>query len=298
MYNSFLVDTLQSGELINGPGNCRIPDLPEPRFHHSLLLTANGESVLNCGGSRGPGSRGDEKTCYKLDIHKKSWIYHSELNEEQFGATGITMPNGVYLLGGIPPPMRNSSYSTSEFLPKKNNGVWQTGPLIPNGLYKGCAVRISNEEIVLIGGWRTENRVMKFNINTNQFTPWNSLIQGRSEHSCVLLNDKILVVGGKFRMDWLNSTEVIPLSTGTPRNGGNLNIARSSFGLATVGGQFQKVLAFGDYGPDGSSNYPVEEWKEDTETWTLTPFTLMEKKRSFGYLSVPQSIVCPNNKKM
>ena len=99
--------------------------------------------------------------------------------------------------------------------------------------------------------------------------------------------------------NYLSSTEVIPLSNGTPRYSGNLNIERFAFGLTTIGNQFQKVLAFGGYSFYNGKNYyydSVEEWNEDTETWTLAPFSMQEKKSSFGYLTVPQSVVCSSAK--
>ena len=66
-------------------------------------------------------------------------------------------------------------------------------------------------------GRSTMTRVLKFNVKTEQFTAWPNLNQGRFHHSCTLLNDKIMVVGG-FEGGMgegmsLTSTEIIPLST-------------------------------------------------------------------------------------
>ena len=54
----------------------------------------------------------------------------------------------------------------------------------------------------------------------------------------------------------LSDTEVIPLSNGTPRYGGNLNIARSNFGLTTIGHKYPTVWAFGGGGYDNYTLTP------------------------------------------
>ena len=132
---------------------------------------------------------------------------------------------------------------------------------------------------------------MSFNTRTNLFLTLGSLQQGRYHHSCVLLNNSILVVGGYSR-DYLSSTEIIPLANGTPRYGGNLNTARRYFGLATIGGHYKKSISFGGY--DGSNKLStVEEWDEDTAQWKLAPYSMEEGKYSFASLAVPPQMVCP-----
>ena len=196
------------------------------------------------------------------------------------------MPNGVYIFGGF------SSPATSDFLPKNNN-VWQAGPTIPNGFQDGCSLKISEEEILLIGGSGTRDRILNYNTKTNSFSTWESTLQqGREGHSCVLLNDFILVVGGDGDGNILRSTEVIPLANGIPRYGGNLNTARREFGLATIGGHYKKAISFGGY--YGSNDLStVEEWDEDTEEWKLAPYSLEEGKGDFASLAVPPQMVCP-----
>lgn len=266
---------MKSAELLHGPKSCRIPDLPEAASGHVLFLTSNGDNILSCGGYP------LNKNCYNLDIAGQRWDQHSTLTQERGGSTAITMPNGVYVFGGDLFP------TTSDFLPKNNNGVWQAGPTIPNGFKEGCGLKISPEELLLIGGLGTEDRIMSFNTRTNIFSTLGSLQQGRYYHSCTLLNNLVLVVGG-YSGGYLSSTEIIPLANGTPRYGGNLNTARGVFGLATIGGHYKKSISFGGYGISS-----VEEWDEDTEEWKLAPYTLEEGKYQFASLAVPPQMVCP-----
>ena len=63
----------------------------------------------------------------------------------------------------------------------------------------------------------TMNRVLHFNTNTQEFKTWPELKQGRWLHSCALIEENIIVVGGfKTGIMYgrsLPSTEIIPLST-------------------------------------------------------------------------------------
>ena len=125
-----------------------------------------------------------------------------------------------------------------------------------------------------------------------------NLIQGRYAHGCALINDKIIVSGGFDERGYiLRSTEIIPLTTGAvPRFGGNLNIARSYLGLLAVGGgRFPRILAFGGYNPLGpSAGYlnSIEIWNDETEEWTMAPFSMKEARSGFGYLALPESTMC------
>ena len=99
------------------------------------------------------------------------------------------MPDGAYIFGGEDYP------TASDFLPKSSM-IWVHGPDIPDeGIQHGCGVRISDTELVLIGGYNTWNRVIRFNIQTSTWTSMPDLITGRRYHSCAFVNDKIIVAG-------------------------------------------------------------------------------------------------------
>ena len=247
-------------------------------------MTSNGNNILNCGGYP------NVKKCYSLDIKEKRWIHHSNLTQDRYFATSVTMPNGVYIFGGSLSP------TTSDFLPK-NSGVWQAGPSIPNGFDWGCGVQISQEVLLLIGGSGTYDRLLELNTRTNNFTTrGNKLQQGRFGHSCTLLDDTIIVAGGiDASHNVLKSTELVLLTNGSPRVGGDLNTARISFGLATIGGHHKKAYSFGGRDRSAYSLKSVEEWDAYTEQWKLATFSLKETKGYFGYLAVPPQLVCPTN---
>merc|ERR1719491_2771081 len=88
---------LKSAELLHGPKSCRIPDLPEAVSDHVLLLTSNGDNILNCGGF-------GNKNCYSLEIQGERWNQHSTLTQVRDLSTAVTMANGVYIFGGWTSP--------------------------------------------------------------------------------------------------------------------------------------------------------------------------------------------------
>ena len=251
-------------------------------------MTSNGDNLLNCGGYS------NYKKCYSLDIQEKRWIPHSNLTQNRVYATSVTMPNGVYIFGG----RGIDSQTTTDFLPK-NSGVWQAGPSIPNRFESGCGVQISQEDLLLIGGRGTYDRLLEFNTKTNNFTIRGSkLQQGRLGHSCTLLNHTIIVAGGwdaDHNVNVLKSTELVPLTNGSPRFGGDLNTARAFFGLATIRVHHKKAYSFGGEDSSFNSLKSVEEWDADTEQWKLATFSLKEGKDVFGFLAVPPQLVCPPN---
>jgi len=226
---------------------------------------------------------------------KKKWKNHSSLTQERREATGITMPKGIYLFGGY------HSETKFEYLPT-NGKIWQEGgKSIPGGFGGGCGVKINSEELVLIGGVGTGTRVLKFNTMTNTFTTWSTLNQGRFAHSCTVLDQNIIVVGGYALTGGSTtpktaSTEIISISNNgksTMAATGNLNIARVHFGLVTLKGPL--VLAFGGQ-TDSDRLDTIEKWNQETQQWKLVESTtLSEKKAFFGYLAVPASAVCSND---
>ena len=145
------------------------------------------------------------KLCYEFAGRQR--VYHSTIPSERDFSVGITMPNGIYLFGGWTNP-----YS-SDFLPN-NSKTWIAGPDLPinefenikdticttKGVYEEfCQIsglKISNQELVLVGLGMYHTELMKYNIVSNTWNKLASLYLGRHGHSCALVGNKILVSGG------------------------------------------------------------------------------------------------------
>ena len=163
--------------------SCFLPNLPYPISDNPSLFK-HGRDILLCGGE------GNEQTCLKLQNHK--WSPFNNLLQKRIGAAVVQMKDGVYIFGGY----KTGGFNTSEFL-THDSDVWEQGPDIPYGFQNGCGVRISDTELLLIGGEETANRVLKLNVQTNTWEPTSiSLHQGRKEHSCILFQNKIIVTKG------------------------------------------------------------------------------------------------------
>ena len=169
-----------------GSETCYIPDLPTSIYGQNLVITSGDFQVLHCGGFNNTNYL---RSCLALDVVAKKWVSHSHLTKYRYAATSVTMPNGVYILGGEDSP------STTDFLPKSSQ-EWIQGPIIPDdGLHQGCSVRISDTEFVLIGGYHTWDRVVKFNIETSEWIPMPNLKIGRRHHGCAMTGKNIIVTG-------------------------------------------------------------------------------------------------------
>ena len=89
------------------------------------------------------------------------------------------------------------------------------------------------------------------------------------------------------------NTEIIPLSTWTPRPGGNMNTPRADFAMVTLGGLYPKVMAIGGVKEGNAYLASIEEWQEEEEKWETSPTKLSTAKSGSGAIAIPPAIICP-----
>ena len=223
--------------------------LPEEIESHSMTITNNNE-LLVAGGCTSKEFK-PSRICY---VYKRnSWFLLSTLHEFRIYPSMITMPNGVYIFGGVKHPLpkeptpENTSCDNSEFL-SNGSEEWQLGPKIPvPGIQAASGVAISNDEILLSGGRGNSNKILIFKISTSTWYRSN-LFYGRWTHTSFVYKDKVIICGGMnedFKV--LNSTEIVSLTDGSIKLGGNLNVPRRShgMGLIDVGDGVSKLIVFG-----------------------------------------------------
>ena len=156
---------------------------------------------------------------------------------------------------------------------------------------------MSEFEIILIGGYTTESRILKINFLTGTSKTVGQLQQGRYGHSCSLFQNTIIVTGGKNSSSiYLTHTEVIELNTLTSRVGHDLNEARAFHGLAVSHvNKHPRLLAIGGSFGEGAGKYrdSIEIWSPAEQTWTISKeMKLSVGKSRFGCLSVPTHLIC------
>ena len=229
-------------------------------------------------------------------LKEKNWVHHSDLKKERVFATAITMAKGTFIFGGQLYP------NTWEWLPS-GSSTWVHGGSIPDpGFEDGCGVQISSQEILLIGGLFSKSRILKFNVETEEWTEMDEKIQpGRFAHSCVVFKNNIIVSGGR---DWtqrdLKSTQLFNKGNLTSSYGSDMQQARMEHGLVVAHYNNQPtVLAIGGNQLETDSwerqyTDSVEVWDPESKTWSLSSdLAISEAKAGFGALSVPTHLVCP-----
>ena len=87
----------------------------------------------------------------------------------RFNGVTVSMPNGLYIFGGGYSAQLSDTF---EFLPPGSN-VWKLGSTrIPKGFTHGCAVKISDHELVLIGGRGEYSQVPIKRVGPNKRVGW------------------------------------------------------------------------------------------------------------------------------
>ena len=239
--------------------------------------------------------------CLKLDHMKNTWTPFNTLNYSRALSTMVQMKTETYLLGGS----RADSTLTSEILSHYSN-TWQTGPDIPGkGLNSGCAVRISDTEFLVIGGFDTPQRILKFNTQLKKWS--NTSIQlhiGRSNHRCIMINGKILITGGMERETYSasNSTEIINVGKDGQlhlQKGKDMNEVRCDHGIGFVEiDDTPQAVIIGGFNQVSLPNVSrsIEIWDDANETWLKSNLTLKLGKSEFGFATLPTELMCPNSK--
>ena len=255
-------------------GMKQLPNLPQ-NINGSSLVSHNGNIIL-CGGF------GNLEKC--LQMNNGTWKEHSTLNKQRFLHSAVTTQVATFVFGG-----RHSS-KTYEYLPKDST-TWLMGKTeIPGWSVGGYAIAVkSGQEIWLIGGGRTEKRILCFNVNdhTFQVLPF-QLNFGRQGHRCAFIpnTNKIMITGGARKGFFPDSTEILDCEDGSVTMASPLNTKRfyHGMGVVTINGE-NKLVVFGGY--DGK-NYldSTELYNTHTERWEMADFKLSESKSSFGFLTI------------
>ena len=259
-----------------------VPDLPYGISGQPSLILTPDKKILLCGGND------NEKKC--LEMKNNVWEFHSFLKEKRRHASAVSMENGVFLFGGYENP------SSWEWLPKGST-QWQLGTTkipsndaisIPGFMY-GCAVKVSEYEIALIGGatsnFKGTKKLLTYNIETENWKDHGNVITARKNHACVSSNNKIIITGGNETSDSTEIIDICDLTVST--SNGKLNQKRRHHGLAVAHiGSKRTVVAFGGH---NETKYldSIELWDDTTGKWTLSASRLETPKDSFGYLAIP-----------
>ena len=230
------------------------------------------------------GGRQNKQKCLQLD--HSTWKNHSALNVARAGHSTVTTQTATFIFGGTFSP------KTFEYLPNDSN-TWLMGKTeIPGyGFISGCAITIkSGEEILLIGGFKTEKRILSFNVKEHTFRELQSRLNvGRMGHRCGFIpnTEKVMITGGLY----LDSTEVLDTDDESIVMGSPLNSIRRNHGMGifTINGE-DKLATFGGENRDAYMD-SVEVFNTQTEKWENSSMKLTAPRGYFGFHTVKLSTI-------
>ena len=258
-------------------GDLEIKQLPYlPQGIDGSSMVSHFGTILLCGGF------GNEKNCLKFE--NGTWKKHSTFDKERVWHSAVTTQKATFFFGG------ERSRTTYEYL-LKDSSKWLTGKTkIPGCFEGGYAIAVKSEQkIWLIGGWRTEKRILSFDVESHTFqvVPF-QLNVGRFSHRCGFIpNTKKIMITGGCNDGYLDSTEVLDTEDGSIIMASPMNSKRFAHGMGvvTVNGE-DRVAVFGGLDDGGDELDCAELYNTQTEKWEMTDFKLSEAKYGFSFLSI------------
>ena len=242
---------------------------------------------LTCGGEQEGGTY--IKTCYFLENNK--WTEEEAFSEAMVPRLNpFRMSTGTYLFGD----------KTSRFM-RRGSSKWLMGPEPhPLGTFAStCVTKISEEELLTIGGKPTEEygkKVFKYNVQKNTWSQMHDLKTARHSHACALFQDEqskyVLVAGGREtnKTKVANADTQIYFLNGTVSEGKSMTRARAYFSMAFFQDPEPKIYAIGGW-TDGKVRLDdIEVW-DSTQAWSYSGTKLKTKRNGYGIVSVPKSML-------
>ena len=264
-----------------------LPKLPSVTEGSSLLI--HDKKLITCGGVN------QKQECLQLKDDK--WIPFSNLNHDRQFASVASTESKTILFGG-------QFSNTFEYLAKDSN-EWETGlNEIPQASFLstfsfGCAVTISEDTILLIGGRNSEKRILRFNVLDQTFEEVPTTLNfGRRIHSCMKMpeSNSVLVTGGlneDGEADSADMTEILTIKDSgdiiaemsTPMNTKRYG---HGMGLLTIHGE-ERIAVIGGVDENKEFLDSIETYDPVNQKWESSDMKMSVAKGAFGYITVDDS---------
>ena len=262
---------------------CRIPELPEPRYGLAAFKTSSNQLAV-CGGWWE--GRHESTDCLTLDKTEAQWV-RGTLKGSLFGegVRGSATFEGVgtYIF-----------HSTTASLLLSGSDTWVLGPESPVDAECGC--RLSDSSFAIIGS-NSGNNVLEYSITSKNWEPidtWPEMRRKRKGPGCAATPYYLLVAGGVTDQgEVLSSVEILWKETKALGRGQDMSSPRSFFTLLPVGLLRPKILAIG--GRNGASFLKTSEfWEEEDNQWEEGP-ELGTARSALGAIMIQGDFVCSSN---
>ena len=196
-----------------------------PSYRRDAVGAMFGNAPIICGGSH---SITEFDSC--ISYGDSQWSQSHSMKEKRQYSAGVQINSTTFwILGG---DNGISSLDSTEFIiDGQTNGV--SGPKLPYKLYKACAVKLSAQEIFVIGG--EDDRENDRENDPNEVWTWiynpqkgfernqgPSLKIGRGLHSCSTMKDgdkSLIVVAGGNTYEASDSVEIYDPTNNTWQSG-------------------------------------------------------------------------------
>ena len=256
------------------------------------------------------------KFCQVFETSSGKWSKFSSWGGERDYAGAVDAGDSIYILGG------HGGHQKEMFFLPHGSPTWtrMTQNIPRDGVYKSCVVPLNTHSFLVIGGngKHGSKQVMQYNTENHLWINWPDLPFKLSGHACLKTGNKIIITGGWNGNNFSSPTYEDPNDhyfynpktlilnmqasyTTTITYGGNIQSERTDHKMAWMG---DKIVAIGGYfQKDGSFREllaTIEEWNEETETWSIsTSLRLKKGRREFALLSIPATdfSLCDSNGK-
>ena len=122
--------------------------------------------------------------CYSTscDTYQEgAWEHLQDTIHERRSHTAVGLQTRLLLIGGM-------DSDSTEFIPV-DGSVASPGPFTVRHGYDHCTMKISEEVIVVTGGWGTFDLVTEYQLSDGRETALKPLTEGRGYHACGVYKD-------------------------------------------------------------------------------------------------------------
>ena len=160
----------------------------------------HGHPVI-CGGRLERGSYYSE--CYRHNKASDSWTFLTNMSTKRYTSASVPVNGMLLVMGGYDGSKR---LATTEYI-SPDGDASQPGPDLPKPRSTHCAVKLSNGQVMLLGGHPDTKSAIIFHPDTETFDQsLPSMIHDRSHFGCALFNsplhdnrEVVLAVGGRYQ---------------------------------------------------------------------------------------------------
>ena len=275
-------------DLANPEAVCQLlPNFPD-QIYASTGGLINNETPLICGGSRGGGDGATE--CFTIGKTEETTGIVTKMLESRLYPSSVVLDDRLWIYGG--------RTDTSEFVYVDGRNS-EFGPDVPEGIFdEACMVRISDTEVVIIGGGDNDglgSETHIYDTTTNQFTRGPDMLKKRVGHSCSLFEYQgeryVLAVSGytskesseywnpKSDQGWIEGP-ILDLGPDEPPCFSKTNLLSSQYGTVLIGCN----------NANGGKIFQLIEDGEENLSWSTMTKTLEYPKHETVAMFIPDEM--------